>query len=138
MSVALALTIGVLFGVGTWLLLSRSLTRIVLGLGLIGHGAHLALLASGGRAGTAPFSGEAGLTDPLPHAMVLTAIVIAFAMAAYLLALAYRSWQLRRDDLVEDDLEDRRIARLGRAERQRRAVSAPRSEPRPAGEGSAS
>jgi len=108
----LAVTIGVLFGTGTWLLLSRSLTRIVLGLGLVTHGANLTLLASGGRAGNPPFVGGEDLADPLPHALVLTAIVIAFAMTAYLLTLAYRSWQLRHDDDVEDDLEDRRIARL--------------------------
>ena len=44
--------------------------------------------------------------------MVLTAIVITLGMTAFLLALAYRSWQLHRHDEVQDDVEDRRIARL--------------------------
>ena len=56
------------------------------------------------------------VTDPLPQALALTAIVISFGITAFLLALAYRSWVLHRDDEVEDDLEDRRIARLGERE----------------------
>ena len=50
------------------------------------------------------------VADPLPQALALTAIVISFGLTAFLLALAYRSWQLTGDDLVEDDVEDRRIA----------------------------
>jgi multicomponent Na+:H+ antiporter subunit C len=46
----------------------------------------------------------------MPQALALTAIVISFGVGALLLALAYRSWQLTGDDLVEDDVEDRRIA----------------------------
>ena len=114
MIATLALVIGVLFGLGTYLLLQRNLTRIVLGLVIMGHGANLLLLVAGGRAGTAPFVGsgpESDFADPLPQAMALTAIVITFGVAALLLALAYRSWMLRRDDDVEDDVEDRRIAR---------------------------
>ena len=56
--------------------------------------------------------GEVGeYADPLPQAMALTAIVITFAILAFLLALAYRSWTITHDDEVEDDVEDRRIAR---------------------------
>lgn len=113
MSLVLALTTAILFSLGTWLLLQRSLTRIVIGLGLIGHGANLLLLQTGERRGVAPFVGSmAGKTvaDPMPQALALTAIVISFGVGAFLLALAYRSWQLTGDDLVEDDLDDRRIA----------------------------
>jgi multicomponent Na+:H+ antiporter subunit C len=56
------------------------------------------------------------MSDPLPQAMVLTAIVITLGMTAFLLALAYRSWQLHRHDEVQDDVEDRRIARLAAAD----------------------
>ena len=49
-----------------------------------------------------------------PQALALTAIVIAFGISAFLLALAYRSLVLTRDDEVEDDIEDRRIAEAGR------------------------
>lgn len=114
MSILLAFTTAVLFSLGTWLLLQRQLTRIVIGLGLIGHGANLLLLQTGERRGVAPFVGSlAGKTiaDPMPQALALTAIVISFGVGAFLLALAYRSWQLTGDDLVEDDLDDRRIAR---------------------------
>ena len=52
------------------------------------------------------------MADPLPQALALTAIVISFGITAFLLALAYRSWVLRSDDEVEDDVEDRRIAKL--------------------------
>ncbi len=115
-NVTLALLIGVLYAVGTYLLLQRTLTRVVLGLGLLTHGANLLLLAAGGRAGAVPFTGStdggagAGTADPLPQAMVLTAIVIAFGVTAFLLALAHRSWQLTGQDLVQDDVEDRRVA----------------------------
>lgn len=114
MSLVLAATTGLLFSFGTWLLLQRRLSRIVIGLGLIGHGANLLLLQTGERRGVAPFVGSlAGKTiaDPMPQALALTAIVISFGVSAFLLALAYRSWQLTGDDLVEDDLDDRRIAR---------------------------
>jgi multicomponent Na+:H+ antiporter subunit C len=53
------------------------------------------------------------LADPLPQALALTSIVISFGVTALLLALAYRSWLLTRDDEVQDDLEDERIARRG-------------------------
>jgi multicomponent Na+:H+ antiporter subunit C len=110
-----ALTVAVLFATGTYLILQRTLTRIILGVGLIGNGANLLLLVSAGPAGKTPLieSGDpAGFTDPLPQALALTAIVITFGLSALLLALAYRSWQLTHDDEVEDDVEDRRIARL--------------------------
>lgn len=120
MIVVLALTVGVLYACGAYLMMQRSLSRIVIGLALLGHGANLLLLAAGGRAGAPPIVGAEGpVSDPLPQALALTAIVITFAVSAFLLALAYRSWIVRRDDEVEDDLEDRRIraiARMGRTE----------------------
>ena len=115
MIVVLALLVGVLFATGTFLLLQRTLTRIILGLALLSHGANLLLLLAGGRAGRAPLvSEDAGgaISDPLPQALALTAIVITFGATAFLLALAYRSWLFTRNDEVEDDVEDRRIARL--------------------------
>ena len=117
-NLTLALLIGVLYGVGTYLLLQRTLTRVVIGLGLMSHGANLLLLAAGGSAGAVPFAGStdggagAGTADPLPQAMVLTAIVITFGVTAFLLALAFRSWLLTGEDAVQDDVEDRRIAAL--------------------------
>lgn len=113
MILVLALTIGALFSLGTYLVLQRNLTRIIIGIALLSHGANLLLLGAGGKAGEPPVVGNdpATMSDPLPQAMVLTAIVISFAVTMFLLALAYRSWTLNRSDEVEDDVEDRRIAR---------------------------
>ena len=127
-NLSLALLVGVLYTVGTYLLLQRTLTRVVIGLGLLGHGANLLLLQAGGPAGAVPFIGADGggtaggtTADPLPQAMVLTAIVITFGVSAFLLALAYRSWVLTGEDEVQDDVEDRRIAGTPAAHEQLRS-----------------
>ena len=106
--------IGVLVAAGVTLLLERSLTRVLMGVVLLGNGANL-LLLTGGRAGGAPIVGTTSqeeMSDPLPQAMILTAIVITLGMTAFLLALAYRSWHLNGHDEVQDDVEDRRIMTL--------------------------
>ena len=113
MSLALVIAVGGLTAIGTYLVTARSLSRIVLGFSLLGHAAVLALLAAGGPAGEAPIadrSEPSGLANPLPQALSLTAIVISFGLTLFLLALARRQHQVSGDDLVEDDLEDRRIA----------------------------
>ncbi len=113
MSVLLAFTAAALFSIGTWLLLQRRLTRIVIGIGLMGHGTNILLLTSGGGGGIPPVIGKGDtqdFADPLPQALALTAIVITFGVTAFLLAMAYRSWQLTHDDVVADDLEDRLVA----------------------------
>lgn len=113
MSTLVAAAAAVLFGVGTYLVLQRKLSRIIIGLGLLSHGANV-LLMSSGVAGVPPLVGRgdpAGFSDPLPHAFALTTIVITFGVTAFLLALAFRSWLLTHDDEVEDDLADRAIAR---------------------------
>jgi multicomponent Na+:H+ antiporter subunit C len=110
-SVALAVLIGVLFAVGVYLLLHRTLTRLILGVAVLGNAVNLLIVATGGRAGDAPIIGRTGdATDPVPQALVLTGIVIGFALQAFLLALAWRSWTIDGNDEVEDDLEDRRLA----------------------------
>ncbi len=112
MSVLLAACAALLFGVGTYLLLQRKLSRIIIGLGLISHGANV-LLVTSGRRGLPPLIGSGApqrFADPLAHAFALTAIVITFAVTALLLALGYRSWLLTADDEVQDDVGDRMIA----------------------------
>lgn len=115
-----AVLVGVLFATGTFLILQRTLTRIVLGVTMMSNGASLLLILAGGPTGAAPFIDRDSigqrLSDPMPQAMVLTAIVINFAMVGFLLTLAYRSMALTGADEVEDDLEDRRIARGTRDE----------------------
>jgi multicomponent Na+:H+ antiporter subunit C len=115
-TVLLAFAAASLFGVGTYLVLQRQLSRIVIGIGLLGHGTNVLFVISARGKGEPPFagSGDRGdFTDPLPQALALTAIVITFGVTAFLLALAYRSWIVTRHDEVEDDLEDRFIARRG-------------------------
>jgi multicomponent Na+:H+ antiporter subunit C len=119
MTVLIAFTAAVLFACGTWLLMQRRLSRIIIGVGLLGHGANLLLIVAGGPGGRAPLIGTEGngaFADPLPQALALTAIVITFGVTAFLLALGFRSWQITRDDQVEDDVEDRIVARIHRAE----------------------
>lgn len=113
MILSLVVAVMVLYGVGTYLLLQRHLTRVVIGLAVITHAANLLLLV-GGRPGRPPLAaaGTATTADPLPQALALTAIVITFGVSALLLAFAYRSWQITASDEVEDDVEDRRIAAL--------------------------
>ena len=129
MSLALVMLVGVLFATGVHSMMHRSLTRIVLGVGLLGNGVNLLLIVAGSRPGAVPLVGELeGATDAVPQALVLTAIVIGFALQAFLLALAWRSWTLDGNDEVEDDLGDRRVA----AERRRsiRIAEAARREER--------
>lgn len=112
-NLAMALVLAVLYSVGFYLLMQRSLMRILIGIVVVGHGANLLLQLAGGPPGRAPVLGVAPpeeFTDPLPQALALTAIVITFALTTYLLALGYRSWVLTGHDEVQDDIEDRRIA----------------------------
>ncbi|PZU44905.1 MAG: Na(+)/H(+) antiporter subunit C [Microbacterium sp.] len=106
-SLVLIVIMGALFAAGVYAMLERSLTRVLIGFLLLGNAANLFLLIVMGRPGLAPFYGAEGETsDPLPQALTLTAIVITFAVSAFLLALIYRSWQLGQADTVEDDEAD--------------------------------
>ncbi|ALJ18496.1 Na(+)/H(+) antiporter subunit C [Microbacterium sp. No. 7] len=108
-SLTLVVIMAVLFAAGVYAMLERSLTRVLIGFLLLGNAANLFLLIVMGAPGVAPFFGAAepeGMSDPLPQALTLTAIVITFAVSAFLLALIYRSWQLGQADTVEDDEAD--------------------------------
>ncbi|MDO5025317.1 MAG: Na(+)/H(+) antiporter subunit C [Trueperella sp.] len=113
-SIALVLLCGVLIAVGVYLMLERSLSRIILGLAALTNGVNIMFLIAGGPSGEPPLVGEAekeAMADPLVQAMMLTAIVISLGATAFLLAVGYRSWQLNGNDEVQDDLEDKRVAR---------------------------
>lgn len=113
MSLALLLAIGTLTMVGVYLITARSLSRILLGFSLLGHAAVLSLIGAGGPAGEPPLadvSDASETSNPLPQALSLTAIVISFGLTLFLLALACRQQFFSGDDLVEDDLEDQRVA----------------------------
>ena len=113
MTIMLAGVAAALFGIGSYLLLQRTLSRIIIGLGLLTHGANILLITAGrrGRPALVGRGDPATFADPLPQALALTAIVITFGVTALLLALAYRSWLLTEDDEVQDDVGDRAVAR---------------------------
>ncbi|MEV0702046.1 Na(+)/H(+) antiporter subunit C [Saccharopolyspora sp. NPDC050389] len=116
-NLTMAVVLAVLYSVGFYLLMQRSLMRILLGIVILGHGSNLLLQTAGGPPAGAAMIGTTPLNemaDPLPQAMALTAIVITFALTTFLLALAYRSWTLLGHDEVRDDVEDRRIQRMER------------------------
>ncbi|KYG90432.1 Na(+)/H(+) antiporter subunit C [Metasolibacillus sp. FSL H7-0170] len=102
MEIVMAFVCGFLFMAAIYLILSRSLLRIIIGTGLLSHGAHLLILTMGGLGGTAPpvlAEGVTDFADPIPQALILTAIVIAFGVTAFILVLAYRAYQeLQTDD----------------------------------------
>lgn len=107
MELALAIVVGVLFGCGLYLTLRRSLIKVVLGLALLGQAANLLIFTSAGlRRGTPAIippealSAPEGHADPLPQALILTAIVISFGVVAFSLVLFQRAYMvIGTDDL---------------------------------------
>jgi multicomponent Na+:H+ antiporter subunit C len=109
--------IGGLISVGVYLLLERNLTRMLLGLLLIGNAINLLILTVAGPSGNPPVrgrvsDGETANADPLAQGMILTAIVISMGIAAFVLALIYRSYRLTKGEEVSDDPEDTRVSQL--------------------------
>ena len=114
-NLTLVVVASVLIASGVHLFLERALSRVVLGTVLASNGVALLYLVASGPAGGAPFVGSRPaeeMSDPLPQAMVLTAIVISLATVAFVLSLAYRQWRLTGSDDVPDDAEDEIIRRL--------------------------
>lgn len=101
MEILMIITIGVIFTISTYLILTKSLLRVILGVVLLSHGAHLLILTMAGlNKGAPPLLGEeaAAYTDPLPQALILTAIVISFGVTAFLLVIAYRTYKAHNTD----------------------------------------
>ncbi len=112
-NLSLIVVAAVMVACGVTLVLDRSLSRILIGFILLGNGVNILFLVASGPAGAAPIVGGGDpMSDPLPQAMVLTAIVITLGATAFGLALAYRSSQLWGHDDVQDDVEDSRVSRL--------------------------
>ena len=127
MTVYSALVVAVVFASGTFLLLQRDLTRVVVGIVLISNSAVLFIISAGLTRGVAPIlplEGE-GAADPLVQAMALTALIIGFGVAALLLAMVYRLYvsyrtidaeeiavqEMRRSEALEiaEDLEEEEV-----------------------------
>lgn len=108
MELILSLGIGVLTGAGVWLLLRPRTFQVIIGIGLLSHAVNLFIFSTGGlRSGAAAIleQGEAGslarYADPLPQALVLTAIVIGFATMALLLVVLLASRGITGTDHVD-------------------------------------
>jgi multicomponent Na+:H+ antiporter subunit C len=106
MTFVLSLVVGTLFAGAAYLMLRRSVVKLILGLVLLSHGVNLLLFLMGDGVvkGDPPFVdpatgvAAASTADPLPQALILTAIVISFGFLAFVLALAYRANQAVGDD----------------------------------------
>lgn len=120
MTLLLAICVTCVMGVSVYLILGRELKEVAMGVFLFAHAAHLGIMAMSGQpvarvAGeivglkSAPVlgSGATAPVDPLPQALILTSIVISFAVTAYLLTLLVvtyrRTASLWVDDLAEED-----------------------------------
>jgi multicomponent Na+:H+ antiporter subunit C len=101
----LAVVVGWLYATGIYLMLRRSIIKLIFGLSLLGHAANLLIFTSAGltrgRAPLVPMDGTisaAEIADPLPQALILTAIVISFGVVAFALVLFRRGWQAAGTD----------------------------------------
>lgn len=140
MELALASAIGILTAAGVYLLLRARSFDVVLGLTLLSYATNL-LIFAGGRLvpGKPPVLRDgvpadlAHYTDPLPQALVLTAIVIAFAMTAVSIVLAIRSRSDNDSDHVDGSAAQRDFLRD--QERRHAAARAARRDARAGGDG---
>lgn len=108
-----AILIGVLYGSAVYLLLRRNIFKLVLGLIFLGHATNLLLFVAGGLTEGKPaflrgLRGETlGMSDPLPQALILTAIVIGLGVTAFALTLVYRFYKVTHtvdlDELSENE-----------------------------------
>lgn len=109
MNLVLPFVVGGLVAAGLYLMMRRSTIKLVLGLALLSHASHLLIFTAGGLTrGHAPLISEDAqqlqfpYADPLPQALILTAIVISFSLLAFTVALVYRSYQ----ETGADDLDE--------------------------------
>jgi multicomponent Na+:H+ antiporter subunit C len=107
----LAFVIGGLYAAGVYMMLRRNILRLILGLAVLGHAANLLIFTASrltrGRPALIPVGAAAPdgpFADPLPQALILTAIVIGFGVLAFALVLAYRAYQM----VGTDDLDQLR------------------------------
>ncbi len=111
MELLLAIVIGGLYAAAIYSLLRRSIVKLVIGLILLGHATNLLIFTAGGLTrATPPIVAEGALAlaapyaDPLPQALILTAIVISFGVVAFTLVLVKRAYKT----VGTDDLDDMR------------------------------
>ncbi|MEE2031023.1 Na(+)/H(+) antiporter subunit C [Rhodococcus chondri] len=115
-NLTLLILAGILVASGVYMLLERSIIKMLLGLLLMSNGINLLILTVSGPSGSAPIIGTTSairddMADPLAQAMILTSIVITMGVAAFVLALTYRSYVYRARDEVENDPEDTLVSK---------------------------
>jgi multicomponent Na+:H+ antiporter subunit C len=105
MEVILAVTIGLLYAAGVYLMLRRSIIKLILGMIFLGNATNLFIFAAGGLTEAAPSFLTAdnkpiagAMADPLPQALILTAIVIGLGFIAFAIVLKYKFWQVTGTD----------------------------------------
>ncbi|MFC4873003.1 Na+/H+ antiporter subunit C [Negadavirga shengliensis] len=114
MEILLAIIIGLLYAAGIYMMLRRSLVKLIIGLILLGNGANLLIFLLGRIAkGTPPIIGATEkvlseiYADPVPQALILTAIVISFGLQAFAIILVKRAYKVvKTDDLDEMNATD--------------------------------
>ena len=108
MELLLPFLAAILVGSGVYLVLSRAMIRLIIGLTMISYGVNLSILLAGAgtKLAVPPLLSRPGpYTDPLPQALILTAIVIGFGTTALLLVLAVRAYQVSGTDQVQELLD---------------------------------
>lgn len=126
MGLLLALITGILYSAAIYMMLRRSLVKLIIGLVLLGHASNMAIFTLGRLSkGNPPFIPEGAevvpppYADPVPQALILTAIVIGFGIQAFAIVLIKRVYQeTRSDDLDKLQTADDTVMRL--RERKRR------------------
>ncbi|MBA8909165.1 Na+/H+ antiporter subunit C [Aminobacter ciceronei] len=113
MEAVFAILVGLFFAAGIYLMLSRHIIRILLGVVLFGNAVNLLIFTNGRIIREVPPIIAEGLdvpagavVNPLPQALILTAIVISFCFFCFLLVLAYRAYQ----EIGTDDTDSMRVA----------------------------
>ncbi|WP_104193313.1 sodium:proton antiporter [Cryobacterium sp. Y82] len=112
-SLTLVIVMAVMYAAGVYVMLERSLTRVLIGFLLVGNATNLLIFIMSGRPGSSPIVTDASvedMVDPIPQVLMLTAIVINFGITALLLALIYRSWWLAQLGDEGDTLTDEHAA----------------------------
>jgi multicomponent Na+:H+ antiporter subunit C len=109
MTLLLSIVVGVLFGTGVYMLMRRTLVQLLIGLAMISNAANLLIFTSAGLTRKTPPVVPADalvpptpFADPVPQALILTAIVISFGVIAFTLALANRTYQEIGSENVND------------------------------------
>lgn len=133
MELVLPLVAGILVGAGVYLIMARALIRMIVGVSMISYGVNLSILLAGGTKQLSPplLDVPGPHADPVPQALILTAIVIGFGTTALLLVLSLKAFQVTRTDHVQELTEqpDPPLSPIGYADPEQPSVSPEEGSP---------